>query len=112
MIALSKSDLDLAVIRLKENPNDVLRKGETTFKRNLMTVTELAAFLKFPDSRIISLIALSKALRNEEFPQRRVSTCNGTQRLLAVRNLGKWNDADNVDWVKHYDAHSRKIKFK
>ena len=112
MIALSKSDLDLAVIQLKENPNDVLRKGETTFKRNLMTVTELAAFLKFPDSRIISLIALSKALRNEEFPQRRLSTCNGTQRLWAVRNLGKWNDADNADWVKHYDAHSRKIKFK
>jgi hypothetical protein len=61
MINLSKSDLDLSVQMLVENPDDLLRLGDTIVERNLFTTAELGAFLKFPDSRTVSLIALSKA---------------------------------------------------
>ncbi len=112
MIALSKSDLDLSVIALNENPNDVLRLGETVVDRDLFTVSELGAFLRFPDSRNISVIALSKSLRRSGFRMRIIYTTDGTKRLWAIRNPRKWNKATDSDWTKHYDQHRKKVKFK
>lgn len=105
MIALSKSDLDLACIVLAENPNDLLRLGSSTVDRSLMTASEIAAFLKFPDSRAVSLIALSKALRRTGFRMRIVLTCDGTKRLWAVRDPEKWNKKPSGAWTTHYNAH-------
>jgi len=105
MIALSKSDLDLACMVLAENANDVLRLGDTVIDRDLMTASDVAAFLKFPDSRAVSLIALSKALRRAGFRMRIVYTCDGTKRLWAVRDADKWNKKPDGAWAKHYDDH-------
>lgn len=112
MIALSKSDLDLAVITLAENPNDILRFKDTLIDRDLFTTSEVVSYLRFPDSRNISNIALSKALRRAGFRRRIVYTSEGTKRLWAVRNVRKWNAASDGSWVKHYDDHIERIKFK
>lgn len=112
MIALSKSDLDLSVTTLIENPDDLLRLGDTIVERSLFTAQELAAFLRFPDNRGISLIALSKALRRGEFRQRIIRTEIGTKRLWAIRDVRKWAKASDPDWAKHYDEYRTKVKFK
>ena len=111
MIALSKSDLDLSVTTLVENPDEVLRLGETVIERDLMTVAELAGFLHFPDARTISVIALSKALRRAGFRMRIVKTCDGTKRLWAIRNVRRWSTAEANQWVAHYDEHKQRVKF-
>ena len=113
MIALSKSDLDLAAIGLTENPNDILRMGETLADRDLFTASELATFIRFPDNRNVSLIALSKALRRVGFTMRIILTVDGTKRLWAVRNPAKWINASDQDWAKHYaDKKFNADKFK
>ena len=112
MIALSKSDLDLSVMTLSENANEILRIGETLIERDLFTAGELAAFLKFPDSRSVSVIALSKSLRRAGFRMRIVYTVDGTKRLWALRNTTKWTKAPDTSWAKHYDEHKVNIKFK
>ena len=112
MISLSKSDLDLSVQTLIENPDDLLRLGDTIVERDLFTTAELAAFLRFPDSRNVSLIALSKALRRAEFRQRIIRTVDGTKRLWAMRDVRKWTRASDVDWTEHYDDHKTRVKFR
>jgi len=112
MIALSKSDLDLSIMTLAENPDDILRVGATLIERDLFTIAELAAFLKFPDSRAVSMIALSKALRRAGFRQRILYTGAGTKRLWALRNLDKWAKSVDGAWIEHYDAYREKVKFK
>ena len=108
MIALSKSDVDLAVIDLKENPDQILKRGERRIECDLITARDLASFLPHSDSRRINLVSLSKSLSREGFRQRRLSTCEGTQRLWAVRNSKKWNAAENSEWVKHFNLCSDK----
>lgn len=112
MINLSKSDLDLSVQTLVENPDDLLRMGDTIIERALFTTGELGAFLRFPDSRNLSLIALSKALRRAEFRQRIIRTTEGTKRLWAIRDVKKWAKAPDGAWTDNYNKYRTQVKFK
>jgi hypothetical protein len=80
--------------------------------RDLFTTTELKPFLFPRGDRLITSIALSKALRRAGFRQRVVRTENGAQKLWAGRNLTKWARATNAEWGAHFDKHRRKTKFK
>ena len=111
MIALSKSDLDLFVMMLGENPDELLRLGNTVAERDLFTISEFAAFVKTPDSRTISTIGLSKSLRRSGFRMRIVRTDDGTKRLWALRNTNRWNKAEAATWATHYDKYRKVVKF-
>lgn len=112
MIALSKSDLDLALIELLDNPASVLRFDKIEVERDLFTSTEIASVLNMTNERGVSLIALSKALRRAGFRQKRVGTFEGTKRLWPLRNLKRWAAAEDLKWSQHYNDHKKKVKFK
>lgn len=112
MVDLSKSDLDLAVDELRSNPEHVLRFQKIAIPQDLLTTTQLVAFLFPTGDRVITAIATSKALRRAGFRQRVIKTKQGTKKLWAARNTNKWTRATSAEWCEHFNENVRDIKFK
>ena len=112
MVALSKSDLDLAVEQLKANPDSVLTFQKVAVPNDIFTIEQLRRFM-FPDNPDKHTnIATSKALRRGGFKMRPVRTEDGIHKLWAVRNRDDWNNTQPKEWAKHFDQHRRKVKYK
>ncbi len=107
---LSKTDLDIFARDLKENPDNVLRRGNITLKGDLFTTRELAVFL--PSKYEHSLNGLSRALKRAGFRSAKaVKTKHGTQRLVCIRNPTKWVNKNSKLWGEHWDKLQVKEKF-
>ena len=112
MIALSKSDLDIAVDTLKENPDAILTGAGHTNTCPFLTTAQLQQFINaYTDGRS-TLIAVSKALRRGGFTQRSVLTHKaGTQKLWCVRDFDKWLKKFPKDWGDEFDKQIQVKKF-
>lgn len=107
---LSKTDLDIFVRDLRENPDNILRVGKMTAPADLMTTREVAAFL--PSRYEHSLNGLGRALRRGGFlSPRPCLTKHGTQRLICVRNEKEWMRKTISQWARHWDKYHPKEKF-
>ena len=79
MIALSKSDVDLAVQVINENPDTILKAANLVNSCAFLTTTQLQTFINLHTDGKSTLIAISKALRRGKFIQRTASTEDGTK---------------------------------
>ena len=111
MIALSKSDVDLAIQVIQENPNDILRGHNIISDCPFLTTSQLQQFINAHTDGNSTLIAISKALRRGTFIQRSVQTVDGTKRLWCVRDCKKWIAKQAHDWAIEFDKHTPKQKF-
>jgi hypothetical protein len=111
MIALSKSDLDIAVDTIRENPDAVFSSSNLVNKNPFLTTTQLQSFInKFTDGNS-TLIAISKAMRRGGFIQRTCLTDDGTQRLWCVRDCDKWLNRQPGEWGEEFNKQIRNQKF-
>ena len=111
MIALSKSDVDLAVQVIQENPDSILSGTNIVNDNPFLTTTQVATFINTYTDGHSTLIAISKALRRGNFVQRSVRTEQGTKRLWCVRDCKKWLVKEANAWGVEYDKHVPKQKF-
>ena len=111
MIALSTSDIDLAVQVIQENPDAILSGVKMVNDNPFLTTTQLQQFINAYTSGAATLIAVSKALRRGKFVQRSVMTNEGTKRLWCVRNCKTWISKQPTTWGIEYDRLTPKQKF-
>ena len=105
MIALSKSDLDLAIEQMRDNPDSILRGHNIVLTNPLLTTKQIAAFVNDYTGGNSTLIAVSKALRRAKFRQEKIDTLDGTQKVWAVRDSDKLVRLDRSEWVAIYNKH-------
>jgi len=111
MIALSKSDLDLALITLRENPDKILRSVNLVNPCPLLTTTQLRRFINDYTGGRSTLIAVSKALKRAGFRQEKINAIDGCQRVWAVRDTQKLGRLDASEWVAIYNEFQSQKKF-
>jgi hypothetical protein len=111
MIALSKSDIDIAVQVIHENPDAILSGHNLVNDHPFLTTTEVQNYINAYTNGNSTLIAISKALRRGRFIQRSVLTKEGTKRLWCVRDREKWALKSAGDWGKEYDKLTPTQKF-
>ncbi len=111
MIALSKSDIDIAVQVIHENPDAILSGTNIVNQNPFLTTTQLQHFINSHTSGNATLIAVSKALRRGRFVQRSVLTHDGTKRLWCVRDCDAWLRKEPHAWGVEFDKHVPQQKF-
>lgn len=111
MIALSKSDVDLAVQVIQENPDAILSGTNIVNDNPFLTTTQLQSFINTYTNGASTLIAVSKALRRGGFVNRSVRTTQGIKRLWCVRDCEKHLRQEPHAWGVEYDKHIPKQKF-
>lgn len=111
MVALSKSDLDIAVDTLRENPDVLLRSVNLTNACPFLTTSQLQGFINNYTGGNSTLIAISKALRRGGFLQRAVRTKEGILKLWCVRDRDQWKHKQPNAWADEYNKTIRVNKF-
>ena len=112
MIALSKSDTDLAIQAINEQPNAILRTSKVINTCPFLTTSQLQMYINNHTGGHSTLIAISKALRRGKFKQRPVNTDNGVKRLWCVRDyLNKWQYEAPKEWAHELAKYTKVKKF-
>ena len=112
MIALSKSDVDLAIEALHEQPDAILKTGNLINSCPFLTASQLQEFVNNYTGGHSTLIAISKALRRGGFKQRSVGTDEGVKRMWCVRDYLKvWHNKSPQAWANEYAKHTKTKKF-
>jgi hypothetical protein len=111
MIALSKSDLDLAVDEIRTNPDAILRTANHVHSCPFLTTTQLQSFINSFTGGNSTLIAISKALRRGGFLQRAVNSKEGTVKVWCVRDGNEWRNKLPTDWATEYNKSISVKKF-
>lgn len=113
MIDASKSGLDLFAEEVRDNPDSVLRMGNTIIEDELMTLDRITSFANGrPGASNHSPKAVAISMRKVGFRMRIVYTCDGTKRLWAVRNRDAWAKRDDREFANYYEQLNRGPKFK
>jgi len=112
MIMDTKSDLGSWVLRLKEDPEGMLRVGQVPVTKDLFTNRDLLEIYD-PDGRTgTTANGLGRELRRAGFPQaydgHPLPGPNGADRYYILRNREVWLHADRKKLVKHINAFQRK----
>ncbi len=112
MIALSKSDVDLATQAICEQPNTILRNGKVVNVCAFLTTAQLQMYINNYTDGHSTLIAISKALRRAGFKQRPIGTDDGVKRLWCVRDyLSVWKYKAPQDWANEHNKYTKVKKF-
>lgn len=113
MIDASKSALDLFAEEVLDNPDSVLRMGNTVVEDELMTLDRITSFANGrPGASNHSPKAVATSMRRVGFRQQVVKTCEGTKRLWAVRNRDAWAKRTPKEMANYYEKINRGLKFK
>lgn len=106
MTLIGKSELGMWVMRLAEDPENVLG---ARIKGDLATTEELLLVYDPNGDKRVTPNAIAKELVRMNFEQPAgvtpVKTLTGQKRPFAVRNRTEWRTARGIDVKKHYDEH-------
>ncbi len=112
MIALSKSDVDLAIQAIHEQPDAILKTGQMVNACAFLTASQLQHYINNYTGGHSTLIAISKSLRRGGFKQRSIGTDEGVKRLWCVRDyLDVWQYKSPQAWANEYAKHTKVKKF-
>ena len=112
MIDAAKSDQEIFVARMLDNPDEVLRIGRVIAQKDLFTLSEIVGYFDEQSSRRTAASLMSKALRGAGIRGHQIATIDGTKKLWPCRNTDAWYRRDRGEWKAHYKSHTRTIKFK
>lgn len=112
MIDATKTDQDIFVSQMLDNPDEVLRIGRVIAQKDLFTLSEIVRYFDEQSSRRISARLVSKALRSAGIQGHQIATIDGTKKLWPCRNTDAWYRRDWGEWKAHYKNHTRSIKYK
>lgn len=108
MIADNRSDLETWVRHLLEQPDQVLRLGESQLPGDLWTAGDLLKLYDPLAVRKATPAAMGRALKRGNVCRpahgKPFGTSAGSMRLFAVRNTKRWGAAGHTECVKHYEA--------
>jgi len=115
MVLDTKSDLGSWVLRLKEDPDGMLKVGQVPVDKDLFTNRDLLQ-LYDPEGRTgTTANGLGRELRRAGFPLaydgHPLPGPNGADRYYILRNRDRWINADRKALVKHIDGfQKRRVK--
>lgn len=104
MIALSKSDIDLFIQSIKDDPGSIFQVNGIEIKREIFTVEELITFYDPDGTKRTNNIAMSKALRRAGFEFQSARTKKGVKKLWAIVHPDKWSKKKGNEMAGHYDG--------
>lgn len=110
MQEMSRGPVERWVVALKDDPDGVLRVGNTVLKGDLWTAEDLLELYNSQPSvkSPVSLVTMSLALASLSFPKfrdgRQIRAGSKKPRLVVVRNLDKWASATAEAGKEHYMA--------
>lgn len=108
MAMVSKSDLGLWCMDFAANVDDVL--AGAGYKGDIFTVSQLSMLFDPTGERRMPASVMGMELKRAGFSgAKAVKTSSGVKRLLAVRNVARWNDATGAAWAEHYEANNPEI---
>lgn len=111
MIELSKSDVDLAVDLLRDNPDDVLQVAGNVVPGPFFTPTQLQNFVNNYTGGNSTITAVSKSLIRAGFVKKTVRTKAGPKRLFCIRDPDAWVKKTANEWGAEHDKTIKLKKF-